>query len=424
MTAGSSSSVVEHRVWRHLLFVLFCIAGSVSAGACGTDESTVGDGGGGAGQAGAGAAGHGGIGGATATGGSTGAGGSTATGGSTGSGGSTGTGGVAGTMPAGWLYTSGNKVYVSSGNGGGTVWVGRGVNTDDIYLCGYNNSLWMSNPDQTLETMVSGILSGWKPTFLRLSLSMDSDVTVSSWLSNPAQYKTPMTNVIDAIGTHPGVYVLVTLRSDASMILQDTTDGDAEATGVPSDSTTTPNAASFPTGTDAVYIALVDSFANSRFVLFGLTNEPGGNKRSNATLSAAMSHAVGVIRAEEDRLGVPHHIVSVQGNGWTGDISFYSTAPLQYDNVVYEVHGYPPTASSYTYSNIPVIIGEYGTLDSGSAPAFFADVETKQIPTLAWDFDAFSNCAPDLVTVNQSATTLTPTAWGTRVQNYLLAHAP
>ena len=409
MTADPTSTVVERRASGRLLLVLFFAAGALGVGACGTDESAGNDGGAGQSGAGGGVAGHGG------SGGTTGAGGSTGTGGTTGTGGSS---------PAGWLYTNGSKVYVSNGNGGGTVWVGRGVNTDDIYLCGYNNSLWMTNSDQTLETMVSGILSGWKPTFLRLSLSMDSDVTVSSWLTNPAQYKTPMTNVINVIGTHAGVYVLVTLRSDASMILQDTTDGDPEATGIPSDSTTTPNATMFPTGTDAVYVALVDSFANSSFVLFGLTNEPGGNKRTDATLSAAMSHAVGVIRAEEDRLGVPHHVVSVQGNGWTGDISFYATTPLPYDNVVYEVHGYPPATSSYTYSNIPVIIGEYGTLDSGSAPAFFADVESKKIPTLAWDLDSFSNCAPDLVDVNQSASGLTPTAWGTLVQNYLLAHAP
>ncbi len=49
----------------------------------------------------------------------------------------------------------------------------------------------------------------------------------------------------------------------------------------------------FPTGTDATYIALVDTFANSSSVLFGLTNEPGGNTLSNASIAAAMSHAVG-----------------------------------------------------------------------------------------------------------------------------------
>jgi hypothetical protein len=329
-----------------------------------------------------------------------------------------------GGYPAGWLYTSGGKIYVSHGSSAAAQWMGRGVNLDDIFFCGYNNTLWMTSPDQTFQTVVSGLMSGWKPTFVRVSLSMASNQTVASWLSNPAQYKTPMTSVIDAIGANPNVYVLVTLRSDASMILQDTTHGDPEATGLPSDSTTTPNASTSPTGTDAVYVALVDTFASASFVMFGLTNEPGGNLRSPATIGAAMNHAVGAIRAEEDRLGVPHHIVSVQGNSWTSDISFYaaSPAPITHDNVVYEVHGYPPSTSSYTYPSLPVIIGEYGSLDSNTAPAFFQDLEAKQIPNLAWDFEAYSDCAPDLVTVTHSATSLMPTTWGSIVQSYLLAH--
>jgi hypothetical protein len=326
-----------------------------------------------------------------------------------------------GGLPAGWLYTNGSKIYVSNGSGG-RPWMGRGVNVDDIFLCGYDNTLWMMSPDQTLETIVSGLVSGWKPTFVRISLSMDSYPTITSWLSNPMQYKTPMTNVINAIGANPNVYVLVTLRSDASMIGQDTVDGDPEATGLPSDSTTTPNAGMFPTGTDATYTALVDTFASSSFVLFGLTNEPGGNKLTSSTIAAAMSHAVGTIRAEEDRLGVPHHIVSVQGNGWTSDISLYATTPLTYDNVVYEVHGYPPATSSYTYANIPVILGEYGSIAGGTEAAFYADLEAKQIPNLAWDFEPYSNCAPDLLNVTTSASNLMPTAWGSVVQSYLLSH--
>jgi hypothetical protein len=135
-----------------------------------------------------------------------------------------------------------------------------------------------------------------------------------------------------------------------------------------------------------------------------------------------MSHAVGVIRAEEDRLGVPHHIVAVQGNGWTSDIGFYATSPLAYDNVVYEVHGYPPSANQYTYANIPVIIGEYG--DLSDATSFFEDLDSKQIPSLAWDADPFSDCSPDLLDVNQSATTLTPSTWGSTVMGYLTSHAP
>jgi hypothetical protein len=216
------------------------------------------------------------------------------------------------------------------------------------------------------------------------------------------------------------VYVLVTLRSDSSMIGQDTVDGDPEATGLPSDGTTTPDASALPTGTDATYQALVDSFASDSYVLFGLSNEPGGDKLANATIAAAMTHAVGVIRAEEDRLGVPHHVISVQGNGWTSDISFYAASPIAADDVVYEVHGYPPATSSYTYANIPVILGEYGSLSDSAS--FYADVEAKQIPNLAWDFEPYSDCSPDLLTVNQSATNLVPSAWGSTVQAYLLAH--
>ena len=329
-----------------------------------------------------------------------------------------------GGLPAGWLFTQGGSIYVSGGSAASTPWMGRGVNIDDIFLCGYDNTLWMTSPDQTVETIVSGLISGWKPSFVRISLGMDSNPTVVSWLSDPAQYKTPMTGVITAIGANPGVYVLVTLRSDASMIGQDTTDGDPEATGLPSDSTTTPNKTEFPTGTDATYVALVDSFAQAPYVLFGLTNEPGGNKLSNSQIAAAMSHAVGVIRAEEDRLGVPHHLVSVQGNGWASDISFYATTPLPYDDVVYEVHGYPPSTASYTFPGIPVILGEYGSLAAGSETAFYADLESKHIPNLAWDFEPYSDCSPDLLNVTDSATTLTATTWGTTVQNYLKAHAP
>jgi hypothetical protein len=370
-----------------------------------------------------------GVGGGLGTGGSVGKDGGLGTGGGTGGAvgidGGSGTGGATGT-PKGWLYTNSGKIYVSDGSGAGAEWMGRGVNISDIFMCEYNYQLWMSSPDKTLETMIAGLMSGWKPNFLRISLSMATDPTITSWLSNPAQYKTPMTNVINAIGSYPSVYLLVTLRSDASMIGQDTVDGDPEATGLPSDSTTTPNATKFPTGTDATYIALVDSFANSSFVLFGLTNEPGGNKLANATIAAAMNHAVGVIRAEEDRLGVPHHVVSVQGNGWTGDISFYAAtpAPIKYDNVVYEIHGYPPTASAYTHANIPVIIGEYGSLTSSTAATFYADAEAKKISNLAWDFEPFSDCAPDLLSVNQSASNLVPSAWGSIVQAYLLSHAP
>ena len=116
------------------------------------------------------------------------------------------------------------------------------------------------------------------------------------------------------------------------MIGQDTADGDPEATGLPSDSTTTPDATQFPTGTDAVYVALVDTFASDDFVLFGLTNEPGGNKlsqRDDRRGDEPRRRASSAPRRTSS--ACPHHIVSVQGNGWTSDISFYAThaAPLR-----------------------------------------------------------------------------------------------
>jgi hypothetical protein len=307
----------------------------------------------------------------------------------------------AGGSSAGWLHTAGGKIVDSSG----TPWVGRGVNIDDLFLCGYDNTLWMSDAESALTTIVSHLLSDWKPTFVRVSLSMNSFPTTASWTSgDPSTYKTPMTDLIDAIGARPGTYVLVTLRSDTTM----SKNGNDDATCLPTNAT------------DATYAALVDTFASAPFVMFGISNEPGGNTLSNATIRAAMDHAVSAIRAEEDKLGVPHHIVSVQGNNWTSDISFYAQSPLAYDNVVYEVHGYPPPASSYTYPNLPVILGEYGSLPD--ATAFYADVESKQIPSLAWDFESYSDCSPDLLTVNQSASSLVPTAWGKTVQSYLLAH--
>jgi Cellulase (glycosyl hydrolase family 5) len=299
--------------------------------------------------------------------------------------------------------------------------MGRGVNVDDIFFCGFNDKLQMASPERTLETVLAGLLADWKPTFLRLSLAMATNPRTASWLSTPAEYAAPMTHVIRWIGTHPGVYVMVTLRSDTSMIGRDEGHDDPEATGLPSDATTSPDRTRFPAGTDATYQALVDAFARDSFVLFGLTNEPGGDKLPSATIAAAMTHAVSVIRTEEDRLGVPHHLVAVQGNNWTSDVSYYATSPLREDGVVYEVHGYPPKPAAYTYANLPIILGEYGTL--GDSASFYADVEAKQIPNLAWDFEPYSNCGPDMVTVTKSATDLTPTAWGLTVKAYLLAGA-
>ncbi|HEY1553514.1 MAG TPA: hypothetical protein VGF94_01710 [Kofleriaceae bacterium] len=59
-----------------------------------------------------------------------------------------------------------------------------------------------------------------------------------------------------------------------------------------------------------------------------------------------------------------------------------------------------------------------------NASAFYDDVETKQIPDLAWDFESYRECDPDLLAVNQSDSNLVPSSWGQTVQAYLVAHAP
>ena len=348
------------------------------------------------------------AGGMVATGGSTAMGGATSTGGNTASGGA-GSGGTGG-MPAGWLYTSSGKIYVANGSGSGTQWMGRGVNIDDLFLCGNNSGLSNSSAETELEGIVSTLMKNWKPNFIRTSLHMDN--TVGSWGGttswSDAKYGPPMTNVVNYIGTtYPNTYVLVSLRSDASMKNEDGND----ASWIPT------------AATNAVYAAIVDSFANDSFVMIGLTNEP--STASWSTLYSAMSGAVTAIRNEENKLGVPHHIIAVQGINYTSDISYYATTPIASDNIVYEYHGYAPNSSNYTYSGIPVIIGEFGPADfsdNETLPAsFYADVETKKIPWLAWDFEPYSDCGPDLLVVNNSSSDTSLSTWGKQVMPIVLS---
>jgi hypothetical protein len=334
-------------------------------------------------------------------------------------------------VPGDWLYTSGNQIYVSNGESG-YVWMGRGVNVDDIFLGGYNGALTRPDAGGTLQTLIANVITTWKPTFLRLSLYLDSGYTPVSWLDAGgsgagATYKTAMTEVINSIASK-GVYVLVTLRSDTSMI---------QTYGEGSDIPTT--------STNATYQALVDSFASSPYVLFGLSNEPGGNAMMDAgAIASVMSNAVGVIRTEENRLGVPHHLVAVQGTNYTHDIYYYSGAPLSNcgglpcDNVVYEYHGYEPltTATSsppntYLCPGIPVIVGEYGPQqgDGGvdwdygepvvfDAGGFYTNVEANKIPNLAWDMEPFSDDSPNLTYVTGN-TNPDASTWGAVVKAYL-----
>lgn len=314
-----------------------------------------------------------------------------------------------------WLYTraGSNRIYYR--NGGQEVeWMGRGVNVADLFLCGFNatetGGAWMSSAaaEAELNRTIAAAVTGWKANFLRLSLFMSSTGQIAHWSdSDPYQYKAAMKRVIDAIGQYPNVYVMVTLRSESTMA-----EGDAgnEASYYPTQSTY------------AVYRELVKSFRDSPQVIFGLTNEGGGNGFNGdpAQLRAIWTDAVAAIRAEEGSGN--HHLVAVQGAGYSSDLSYFRDHPLTADNVIYEYHSYPPTAAGYTFTNIPVFVGEYGSIDAGSAATLFADWEGKRISSTAWIFDPHAGCVPDLLAVTQDATRINPTAYGTLVMQYLQSH--
>jgi hypothetical protein len=71
-------------------------------------------------------------------------------------------GAASSSRPAGWLYTDGSQLKLSDGKGSGSAWVGRGVNLDDIFFCGYNNTLWMPDGGGELQKVVEALVSGWR----------------------------------------------------------------------------------------------------------------------------------------------------------------------------------------------------------------------------------------------------------------------
>jgi hypothetical protein len=83
-------------------------------------------------------------------------------------------------VPIDWLYTSGNTINVSNGESG-YVWKGRGVNIDDIFLGGYNYNLGKADAGGTLQTIIATLISQWKPTFLRVSLYLDTPSATPPW---------------------------------------------------------------------------------------------------------------------------------------------------------------------------------------------------------------------------------------------------
>jgi hypothetical protein len=345
------------------------------------------------------------------------------------------TGGAAGTDD-GWLHTvPGDPHIYTAANG---VWMGRGVNIDDIFLGGYNCNFWMGSEAETaLLDTAAVLLDSWKPSFVRVSLAMSSyyqspdceGAVLANW-TEPVEsntYKASMTNVINAL-TRGGAYVLLTVRTDQTMVRwnDETSSEPCDCTGSCDSATCVPTPE-----TDAVYRALVDSFWDNPRVMFGITNEGGGFYPAASELHSLMSRTVDLIREQESTHGSAEHLISVQSTGYTSASSDYATNPLSQTNVVYEHHGYPP--EDFVFSNIPIIIGEYGPSDwtgedvsslDGITDAF----ETSQVPSLAWIFEPMNGVTPPLVSGwsgnARTEANLETTAFGDLVRSYLLAHTP
>jgi hypothetical protein len=287
--------------------------------------------------------------------------------------------------------------------------MGRGVNLTGLDFCGNYSTQIQNDPVGALNARVDDAVNVWHANFIRIVMNT-ADLTNSSkpMLAN-------MVKVVNHIGTYPNLKVLLTVYTDPSF---DQSGGGAGGL---------PTAAS-----DPVYRKLVDTFAGDSYVMFGVSNEPGAisGTFTEAMVWNAMNHAVSTIRAEEDLLGSTHHMVSVQGTWWTSFLDYYITHPITAgingDNVMYEVHGYPAAPSNYALASTrPTIMGEYGlsssTMSNSQIVTLQKDMETKQIPNMAWIYEP--NCVSggyvNIVQGGAATTPFTPTTMGTTVINYL-----
>ena len=294
-------------------------------------------------------------------------------------------------VPArGWLATSGNHIVASNG----TPWMGRGVNIHDTRSCG----ALTGDTGEPLADNATGIAEvkrridaatgDWKANFLRLDL--ESRRTQDNYLNNSA-YRALVKEIVDYIGSKPGVYVMVSLWLDTSF----------DDKGLPT------------ANTNAILEQLAKDFYNYDYVMFGVSNEPQENYdgAQDADVWNKMNAAAATIRKVEDSMGGNHHLVSVQGTReWARYLDYYVTHPITAGNganVVYETHVYNAPADFDALflksgRSIPVVIGEYGPINDQFHKASVQDMQSLMsqanaagIPYLAWTFHQF--CPPNLV---------------------------
>jgi len=322
-----------------------------------------------------------------------------------------GSNGGGGTVPAGWLYSSGNHLRVSGGTG---AWHARGANLPDTRSC---DACTFFAPSTAEVNRRADELISWGANFIRLDMESYASSGGRTQWANPLQdpaYVQDLATIVSYIGTHPGVYVMVSMWVDPTIT----------AEGWPS------------AATGDTWAKLAQVFASQKHVLFGVVNEPQNNYdgAQDAQVWTAMNNTVARIRTVEASLGVPNHVVVVQGTGgWARRLGYYVTHPITAGsgrNIAYEVHVYDAASQFNTLfvqpsQTLPVIIGEFGpagTMSEADAQALMDQAETLEIPWLAWTFHM--RCSPNMLTDFSGGgcglgMALTPTSFGTLVRTQL-----
>lgn len=301
-----------------------------------------------------------------------------------------------------WLHTEGNQILLPDGS----PFQGRGANLHDTRGCNACTTQ-APDPDEVIRR-ADVLIDEWGANWIRLVLESYGEPSI---LSDPA-YLDDIKRIVDHVGRKPGVYVLLSLWHDPTFT----------ELGWPSQQTQT------------VWEQLTLTFADAPHVIFGLVNEPQQNYDGSrdAEVWRAMNDSVATIRRVESSLGVPQHLIAVQGTGgWARRLDYYVDHPIEAgggENVLYEVHIYDPASSFFSMlttpaQRLPVIIGEFGptgNMTLADCEQLMELAETLGVPYLAWTFHM--RCPPNLIEDESAGgcgvdMALRPTPWGDLVRN-------
>lgn len=324
--------------------------------------------------------------------------------------------------PAGWLFTQGNRIYVSDGRGGGTAFRGRGANLQDTRGC--VACLWDdSESPQEVMRRADVLIGQWGANFVRLTLESHAAGEQAHAKHGLGVLDDPddLQDVVDIVRhmTSQGAYVLISLWLDPTF----------DDMGLPTRQT------------DEHWALLASTFAHDSHVLFGICNEPEENFEGAQDAAAweAINRCAGIIRKAEAEAGAPRHVILAQGTGdWARRLEYYEDHPITAGgggNIAYEIHYYNPISQldellAGPAATLPVVIGEFGPIRfDGGLEMTMQDCRSlmdfalaNDVPFLAWTFH--QNCAPNLI-VNHVGEAcgvgmkLEPTDWGRLLMEYL-----